>query len=276
MLLLCKNQESVILMGNYKGIDVSNYQGVIDFFKVKDNGITIVYIKATQGTAYINPRLKEYYQGAKSNGLKIGFYHFLTNKSPNLQAQHFLTSINGLVSDCKYIIDVEGTWTIAEASKATREFANYLIYKNKEVGIYTGDYFYRDNLNSTVKNLSVWIANYGGVVMAPKYAGHQYTDKGVVRGITGNVDMNEFNDDIFLAPKVVPIAGKIVKPVATPKTTGIVTASVLNVRSGAGTGYKVIGQLKKGDKVKIAKKVGNFYSIYFGSNGGYVSADYIK
>jgi len=256
-------------LGNYNGIDVSSYQGTIDFAKVKGNGITIVYIKATEGTDYVNPRLKEHYQGAKLNGLKIGFYHYLTNKSPSLQAQHFLNSIDGLVSDCKYIIDVEGKWTTEEASKATREFADYLISKNKEVGIYTGDYFYRDNLNSTVKNLSVWIANYGGVVMAPKYAGHQYTDKGAVRGITGNVDMDEFNDAILLTPKVVI-------PVTNSKTTGIVTASVLNVRSGAGTGYKVIGQLKKGDKVKIDKKVGNFYSIFFGMHGGYVSVDYIK
>jgi len=256
-------------LGNYNGIDVSSYQGTIDFAKVKGNGITIVYIKATEGTDYVNPRLKEHYQGAKLNGLKIGFYHYLTNKSPSLQAQHFLNSIGGLVSDCKYIIDVEGKWTTEEASKVTREFADYLISKNKEVGIYTGDYFYRDNLNSTVKNLSVWIANYGGVVMAPKYAGHQYTDKGAVRGITGNVDMDEFNDAILLTPKVVI-------PVTNSKTTGIVTASVLNVRSGAGTGYKVIGQLKKGDKVKIDKKVGNFYSIFFGMHGGYVSVDYIK
>lgn len=255
----------VLYLASYNGIDVSNYQGTIDYAKVKGSGISVVYIKATQGTAYINPKLKEQYQGAKLNGLKIGFYHFLTNTSPSLQAQHFLNTINGLVSDCKYIVDVEGTWTIAEASKVTRGFADYLISKNKEVGIYTGDYFYRDNLNSTVKNLPVWIANYGGNVMASRYVGHQYTDKGTVRGITGNVDMNKFNDAIFLAPKAAP-----------PKTTGIVTASALNVRSGPGTGYKVIGQLKKGDSVKIAKKVGNFYSIYFGMNGGYVSVDYIK
>jgi GH25 family lysozyme M1 (1,4-beta-N-acetylmuramidase) len=201
-------------MSNYNGIDVSSYQGTIDFAKVKDNGISIVYIKATQGTEYINPWLKAQYQGAKLNGLKIGFYHFLTNKSPTLQAQHFLNTINGLVSDCKYIIDVEGRWTIEEASKVTRGFADYLISKNKEVGIYTGDYFYRDNLNSTVKNLSVWVAHYGGVVMAPKYAGHQYTDKGLVRGITGNVDMNRFNDDIFLASKT---ASKVVSPVVTKR-----------------------------------------------------------
>jgi uncharacterized protein YgiM (DUF1202 family) len=50
----------------------------------------------------------------------------------------------------------------------------------------------------------------------------------------------------------------------------------LNVRGGASTEYKVIGQLKKGDKVKIDKKVGDFYSIFFGNHGGYVSVKYIK
>jgi N-acetylmuramoyl-L-alanine amidase len=70
-----------------------------------------------------------------------------------------------------------------------------------------------------------------------------------------------------------------VKPVVAPikvPTSGVVTASTLNVRDGAGANYKVIGKLKKGDKVKISKKVGNWYDIYFGDHGGYVSADFIK
>ncbi|MCB2300413.1 SH3 domain-containing protein [Clostridium tagluense] len=64
--------------------------------------------------------------------------------------------------------------------------------------------------------------------------------------------------------------------VANNATTGIVTASVLNVRESANTSSRVLGQLKKGDKVKIDKKVGSWYSIYFGNHGGYVSADFIK
>lgn len=57
---------------------------------------------------------------------------------------------------------------------------------------------------------------------------------------------------------------------------GIVVADTLNVRIGPGTGYEVIGQLNQGAKVKINKKINNFYDIYFGNNGGYVSADYVK
>lgn len=57
---------------------------------------------------------------------------------------------------------------------------------------------------------------------------------------------------------------------------GIVTATILNVRSGSGTGYNIIGQLNKGTKVKIGSKQGNWYDIYFGDHGGFVSADYIS
>ncbi len=56
----------------YEGIDVSSYQGEIDFKKVKEDGIEIVYIKATEGTTYIDPYLERNYQRAKENGLKVG------------------------------------------------------------------------------------------------------------------------------------------------------------------------------------------------------------
>jgi N-acetylmuramoyl-L-alanine amidase len=57
---------------------------------------------------------------------------------------------------------------------------------------------------------------------------------------------------------------------------GIVTASVLNVRNKASVDSVIIGKLNKGDKVKLGRKTGNWYDIYFGNSGGYISADYIK
>ena len=70
--------------------------------------------------------------------------------------------------------------------------------------------------------------------------------------------------------------GQSVYSVATTLTSGTVTASVLNVRKTAISNSTIIGKLNKGTKVKIAKKVGNMYNIYFGNNGGYVSTSYIK
>lgn len=182
-----------------KGIDVSSNNGSIDFNQVKALGVEVVYIKATQGTSYINPYLAEQYEGAEANGFKIGFYHYLGHNNPALEAQHFLSATDGLTADCKYVIDVEGEWTMSEASVATSEFADYLISQGKEVCIYTGDYFYRDNLDSTVKDLPLWVANYGGTILANCYVGLQYSDKGQLSGINGNVDLNEFDAGILIS-----------------------------------------------------------------------------
>ena len=65
------------------------------------------------------------------------------------------------------------------------------------------------------------------------------------------------------------------KPSA-PAGYGVVTASVLNVRKGAGTQYPIVGQLKKGDKVKLDVKVGQWWSTYYGEHGGFVHGDYIS
>ena len=56
---------------------------------------------------------------------------------------------------------------------------------------------------------------------------------------------------------------------------GIVIANVLNVRKGAGTNYEVVGQVHKGDKIKLDCKVGNWWSTYYGEHGGFMYGDYL-
>lgn len=179
---------------------MSSYQGTIDFVKVKASGIEIVYIKATEGISYINPNLKTSYNNAKGAGFKIGFYHFLRDNNPVSEAQFFLGTLDGLSPDCKYVIDVELALNqnVAKISSNVRKFADYLISKGKEVAIYTGDYFYRDNLDSTVKNLPLWVANYGSKIIATTYNGLQYSDTGIVSGISGYVDLDRFDNGILI------------------------------------------------------------------------------
>lgn len=62
----------------YQGIDVSDWQGYIDYSQVREAGIEIVYIKASQGSGTKDPYFDLNYENAKANGLKVGFYHFLT------------------------------------------------------------------------------------------------------------------------------------------------------------------------------------------------------
>jgi GH25 family lysozyme M1 (1,4-beta-N-acetylmuramidase) len=65
----------------YQGIYVSDWQGYIDYSKVSESGIEIVYIKASQGSNIKDPYFDINYENAKANGLKVGFYHFLTASS---------------------------------------------------------------------------------------------------------------------------------------------------------------------------------------------------
>jgi lysozyme len=183
-----------------KGIDVSSYQGNINFVKVRASGVEIVYIKATEGIAYINPNLITYYNNAKLTGIKVGFYHFLRTNNPISEAEYFLSALEGLTPECRYAIDIELALnqSVSTINSNVRKFADYLISKGKDVVIYTGDYFYRDILNSTVKDLPLWVANYGTETIASTYVGWQYSGTGSVRGISGNVDLDTFYNGILI------------------------------------------------------------------------------
>ncbi len=65
----------------YQGIDVSRWQGNINFSFVKNAGISVVYIKSSEGKTYIDPYFEKNYSEAKANGLKVGFYHYVTARS---------------------------------------------------------------------------------------------------------------------------------------------------------------------------------------------------
>lgn len=191
-----------------KGIDIASYQNNVDFQKVKNSGIEIVYIKATEGVTYRSPLMKSQYGGAKAAGLKIGFYHYLRSNNPISEATHFLGTVEGLLANCKYVIDVEDALgqTKAQISSNVRQFADYLISNGKEVCVYSGDYFYAHNLDNSVKNIPLWVAHYGvSKPDATNYVGFQYSSSGKVDGVNGLVDLDEFNSDIFLSSYTVPV-----------------------------------------------------------------------
>ena len=84
----------------YQGIDVSSWQGTIDFTQVKNAGIDIVYMKSSEGRSYIDPYFERNYQNAKANGLKVGFYHYVTARTVEQareQANFFASVISGKV-----------------------------------------------------------------------------------------------------------------------------------------------------------------------------------
>lgn len=193
----------------YEGIDVSRWQGNIDFEKVANDGIEIVYIKATEGTSYVSPTFESSYQNAKKSGLKVGFYHYVTARnitSAQKEAEFFASKIAGKDFECRLAMDFEefGNLSKEEINAIGLAFIKKLEeITNKPVVVYSNTYTARTIWAGDILNYPLWVAEYG--VSKPEnngkwntYVGWQYTDMGVINGINGYVDRNRFTKDIFI------------------------------------------------------------------------------
>ena len=197
---------------SYQGIDVSNWQGYINYEEVRNSGIEVVYIKASQGTNIKDAYFDINYENAKANGLKVGFYHFLTatnTEQAEQEANFFVSVISGKTPDCKLVLDYETFGGVGreEINNIARTFMQRVEeLTNKEVIVYSD----LSNAQSTFdRNLAedyqLWIAYYGDYnnlinveTSWAEYIGVQYTDRGIVSGISGNVDRDLYTEEIFL------------------------------------------------------------------------------
>ena len=197
----------------YEGIDVSNWQGYINYSQVKSSGIEVVYIKASEGTTYRDPYFENNYQNAKANGLKVGFYHFLTARNTQqarAQAQFFASVISGKSPDCKLAMDYEQFYegnSIAEINQIAKAFMERLQeLTGKEVIVYSNLNDARNVFNSEIASrYPLWLAywgNYNNLQNTSSswqtWEGIQYTNRGIVSGINGYVDRNRFTQNILL------------------------------------------------------------------------------
>ena len=148
------------------GIDVSHWQGDIDFSAVKRDGISVVYMKSSEGKSFIDPDFEKNYSNAKSNGLKVGFYHYVTAKSVEVakeQAIFFARVIAGKSPDCKLAMDFEdfGNLSINEINAISKAFLETL---EKETGaqalIYSNAYSAKNIFSEDLTKYPLWVANY--------------------------------------------------------------------------------------------------------------------
>ena len=206
----------------YQGIDVSNWQRNINFSDVKKSGISIVYIKSSEGRSFIDPYFESNYSNAKANGLKIGFYHYVTARTAHQareQALFFARVIAGKEVDCKLAMDFEdfGNLSTNQVNEISKVFLETLQnITGSELVIYSNAYSARTIFDVSLTKYPLWVANYG--ISSPgsngkwqTWVGWQYTSTGTVNGISGYVDRNQFTDGIFMSkPHRLP----------TPENTG--------------------------------------------------------
>lgn len=194
--------------GTVFGIDVSYYQGDIDWNAVAADGVEYAIVRVSHSTQFFDPQFDTNLAGSRAAGLHTGVYqYFEPDEDPIAQADLLLDSMGPLLpGDLPPVIDVESTGgqSPAVVASAVRAWVDHV---EAELGvapiIYTGHYFWQDNVASAeFGGYPLWVAWYG--VECPsavptgwsQWAFHQYCDCGNVAGVSGQVDVNRFNGSL--------------------------------------------------------------------------------
>lgn len=272
-----------------KGLDVSSYQGTIDFGKVKRAGYDFVIVRAGWGRTNVDSRFNYNVREALRNGLKVGAYWFIYAKTKddikgNVRKAHsvlnnFKDSLEmGVYADWEYDSDkYRPKLTNHERSLFVKQFIDEMSAVGYKMGLYANpDYINNKFEMNMFKGLPLWLAFYGTTeANAKKYNPTiwQFSSKERVDGINGNVDGNYFYGEVNVKPIETPVV------VSNDKYAIVNTKKdPLNVRKGAGTKYAILTSIPKGSKIKIIDNTTNktWYKIEYKGIVGWCSKTYLK
>ena len=183
------------------GIDVSHYQGKIDWHRVRlsHHPIKFIFIRATMGVNGRDNRYRHNWNNAGKHKYIRGAYHyFRPNEDAYRQFKNYSAAVKLKKGDLIPVLDVEETskFGVQHLRKGVR---TWLMLAEKEFGvkplIYSGRTFYKKNLKGHVNGYPLWIAAYSGKnrLRGVDWTFHQFTEKVRVKGIRSAVDGNDFN-----------------------------------------------------------------------------------
>lgn len=189
-----------------QGVDVSEYQGEIDWPALARQGISFAFVKATEGSGYTDPFFAQNLSGAQAAGLYVGAYHFFSYDSPGqTQAENFIAAVPQTPGALPPVVDVEyyGSYYLfpQQAQKARRELAVLLHALEAHYGqkpiLYTTARAWRQYICGAFEEYPLWLRSVYGppAENGPQWAFWQYTDRGRLAGISGPeafVDRNVF------------------------------------------------------------------------------------
>lgn len=187
------------------GIDISRWQGHIDWNRVRGSGVSFAFIKSTEGADHIDPNFRRYWHEAAQARIPRGAYHYYYFcRTGAEQAQWFIRNVPREVGSLPPVLDIE--WTNSKTcprrpppSEVKREASIFMDIVGRHYGqrpiIYTTVDFYRDNRMGDMR-AEFWlrsVADHPRVrYPGQRWAFWQYTGTGIVPGIQGNVDLNAF------------------------------------------------------------------------------------
>ena len=205
-----------------QGIDVSKYQGTINWRKVaKSKKVKFVYIRATEGTSIKDPKYKANVDSASKAGILVGSYHVYSSKTTAYrQFANFKSVVVKKKQDLIPVLDIEGHHSgrldMARVDKL-------LELMEKEYGakpmIYTSEKVYNEHFTGKrYRSYHIFIANYHGTPTV-RYTLWQHSTKGRISGIQGDVDLDKFHKKHSLYDILMPKHRKKKAPAADTTAT---------------------------------------------------------
>ncbi|QPC93370.1 GH25 family lysozyme [Mesorhizobium sp. INR15] len=191
------------------GVDVSRWQGNVNWEKLRGQGANFAYIKATDGGDHLDPMFMKNWRNAEAAGLKRGAYHFFYwCRTAGEQADWFIRNVPKMDGALPPVIDVEWNGESSCKRRPSREkvlekmqvFMDKLErhYGQRPI-IYTAPDFYRDNLRGEFLDYSFWVRavaqHPSKVYPGRKWLFWQYSGSGLSHGVTGRIDLNVFHGD---------------------------------------------------------------------------------
>ena len=191
------------------GVDISRWQGDIDWQKLRGQGANFVYIKATDGGDHLDPMFRKNWKNAEKAGLKRGAYHFFYwCRTAREQADWFIRNVPKVKGALPPVLDVEWNGTSSCKKRPSREnvLEKMQVFMDKLEAhygqrpiIYTAPDFYADNLKGAFKNHPFWLrsvaAHPSKVYPGRDWVFWQYSGSGLSHGVEGRIDLNVFHGD---------------------------------------------------------------------------------
>lgn len=195
----------------YRYIDVSRYQGAIDWAQVAAAGYKGAMLKTVSTNhklskradgLYIDPTFEDNYRNAKAAGLDVGVYYYTyaTNKDMvNAELSLLRQAVYGKELTLPVAVDVEDNKLGKLDKQSLTDLTAYALHEVEQLGFYAQLYTYTSFAKAhlfvggaALHPYDVWLADYTGKTPKVdfKYNAHQHTSKGSVPGISGNVDLN--------------------------------------------------------------------------------------
>ena len=218
-----------------QGIDVSRWQGVIDWTKVKASGVKFAILKCggSDKGFYSDRTFEANYKGCKDNGIAVGAYYFvgrdcITYEAGQADAKRMLSICAGKEFELPLFIDCEAQdpkWKVG-ITDAILGFYDEMTKNGIKAGVYASKTSgFKDRIeDNRIQHIPHWVAQYNASCTYDKpYIIWQKSSKGRINGINGNVDLDEAQDNVFNVNK---------------KTDLAVVIAVFNGEYGTGTDRK--------------------------------------